>query len=416
MSRRLLSLAVLGMFASAPALAADPVSITFWHYQTANKDDLVAQIDAFMAENPDIRVVEQYKDNNTMAAEIQAATLAGRAPDVGQVLSRLTIGLVRNANPTPLDSGEDGGAFLENILPNFLEIGTYEGRPYLAPHSFGLPVVYVNRDIFREAGLDPDQPPATWQDVREAARTITQNTGKIGFYVSTGGRDVAPQQMMVNAGADMLSPDFTRATFATPDAIAAMQLWADMVHEDGSMSTLTERENTSLFLGGQVGMMVQSVASFQGARRAAEGVFDLGVAPYPRWGDKPQRLANSGAGLMIYSQDERRRAAALRFIAWLMQPEVSNRWAVTSGYMPVAPGAQNDPIVTAYLAEEPRWRVAIDQMGALVPTARWPGSRVVEIQIVLENMVEALKQGAGTAAELVPAAEAEITRLIAQGS
>ena len=54
---------------------------------------------------------------------------------------------------------------------------------------------------------------------------------------------------------------------------------------------------------------------------------------------------------------------------------------------------------------EPRWRVAVDQMQDTIPTARWPGNRVVEIQIVIENMVQALVQGRGTAAELVPAAE-----------
>jgi GNAT superfamily N-acetyltransferase len=89
---------------------------------------------------------------------------------------------------------------------------------------------------------------------------------------------------------------------------------------------------------------------------------------------------------------------------------------VQSGYLPIAPGAKNADIVRAYVAEEPRWGVALAQMDDLVSTARWPGTRVVEIQIVLENMVSALWQGKGRAATLVPAAEKEITRLIAAGA
>lgn len=416
MRQLIISLAALWVAGIQPSLAADPVTITFWHYQTANRERLVEQIDAFMQENPEIRVEEQSKGVSTLAAEIQAASIARRAPDVGQILSRLTLGLVANAAPTPLDAGPDEGAFLQNILPNFLEIGTVGERPYLVPHSFGVPVLYINRDLFEEAGLDPDAAPRTWEEVRTVARQITEKTGNFGLFVSTGGRDVSPQQMMVNAGAEMLSEDGTRATFATPEGIAAMQLWQDMAVTDRSMSVLSERENNALFMAGRIGIFVGSVASFQGIKRNVEGVFDLGVAAFPTWGDTPRRVPNSGSGLMIFSQDETRRAAAFRFVEWLMRPDVSNNWAVVSGYMPVAPGAREDAAITAYLAEEPRWEVAVAQMDDLVATARWPGSRVVEIQIVLENMVEALKQGRGTAAELVPAAEAEITRLIAEGT
>lgn len=416
MRQFLISLAALCAVSTGPALAADPVTITFWHYQTSNKDRLVEQIDAFMKENPDVRVEEQYKSVGTLAAEVQAAVIAGRAPDIGQILSRLTLGLVANANPVPLDAGPDKGAFLENILPNFLEIGKVGGKPYLVPHSFGVPVLYINRDLFREAGLDPDMPPKTWEDVRKVALQIKEQTGNYGLFVSSGGRDVQPQQMMVNAGAEMLSADSSRATFATPEAIAAMQIWQDMAVTDKSMTTFSERENSSLFVAGKVGIMVGSVASFQGLRRNTEGVFDLGVGHFPTWGDKPRRVPNSGSGLMIFSQDEKRREAAFRFVSWLMDPVVSAQWAVTSGYMPVAPGARNAEVIVSYLAQEPRWEVAVSQMDDLVPTARWPGNRVVELQIVIENMFEGLKQGRGTASELVPAAEAEINRLIAAGS
>ncbi|MBX3539124.1 MAG: ABC transporter substrate-binding protein [Chelatococcus sp.] len=416
MRRLLAPMAALALFAVGQAQAADPVTINFWHYQTSNREDLTRTIDDFMAKNPDIKVREQFKDNNNLATEVQAAALAGRAPDVAQLLSRLTIGLVMNTKPVALDSGPDKGAFLKNVAPNFLTIGTYQGHPYAVPHSFGTPIVYYNKDLFRAAGLDPQKPPRTWQEMRELARQIKTNTGKHGLFVSTGGRDVGPQQMIVNTGADMLSADFSRATFATPDAIASMQLWQDMAVTDKSLAVFTERENTSLFMAGQIGMMVTSVASFQGAKRSTEGVFELGIGHYPTWNDKPRRVPNSGAALMVFSQDEKRREATFRFLAYLMQPEVSNRWAVESGYLPIAPGAQQAEVIKQAVAKEPRWGVAVAQMDDLVATARWPGSRVVEIQIVLENMVQALWQGKAPASELVPAAEAEISRLIAQGS
>jgi transcriptional regulator of acetoin/glycerol metabolism len=95
---------------------------------------------------------------------------------------------------------------------------------------------------------------------------------------------------------------------------------------------------------------------------------------------------------------------------------VTNPWAVESGYLPLDPRASDSALVRDYLAKEPRWRVAVDQMQDTIPTARWPGNRVVEIQIVIENMVQALVQGRGTAAELVPAAERQVSAIIAQSS
>ena len=112
----------------------------------------------------------------------------------------------------------------------------------------------------------------------------------------------------------------------------------------------------------------------------------------------------------VYGGSSRLRGAG----PFLMRPEVTSRWSWTSGYLPLAPNALDDAGLRDYLEREPRWRIPVAQMLDTVITARWPGNRVVEIQIVLENMVQALMQGSGPASTLVPRAEAEITRLIAE--
>lgn len=416
MFKKLIRAAVLaGSLLGASAQAAEPITIQFWHYQTANRQDLTDIVKEFMSANPDIKVQEVFKDVGKMATEIQAASLVGRAPDVAQVLGRLTLGLTVNAKPVPLDSGPDKGAFLKEIAPNFLEIGSYKGHIYAVPHSFGTPITFINRDLFRQAGLDPDNPPRTWEELRKVARQIKEKTGKFGLMIYTSGRDVSQQQMLVNSGPKMFSDDFTHATFATADGIAAMQMWQDMAVTDKSLTIFTERENLSMFMSGQIGIMVHSSATLPSAIRSSQGVFDLGMAHFPTWGDKPRRVPNSGSALMMFSQDEKRREAAFRFMAHMMKRDITNRWAIASGYLPVAPGARNDEAIRSFIAKEPRWGVAVDQMDDLVVTARWPGSRVVEIQTVLENMVQALWQGKAPAATLVPAAEADVTRLIADG-
>jgi ABC-type glycerol-3-phosphate transport system substrate-binding protein len=398
------------------ARAQAPTNITIWHYQTGNAQALRDVLGLFHAANPDIRVTEVGKDVDTIATEIQAAAMARRQPDVGQVLARLVVGLVRNAAAVKLDSGADHGAFLQNVLPQFRAIGELDGKPYAVPHSFGTPVVYWNKTIFRAAGLDPERAPADWDELVAMGRQIRARTGHYAVFISQGGRDVAVQQMMVNAGATMLSPDLTRATFATPGAIAAMQMWQDMAVTDRIHSTLSEREQTTLWLGGQIGMFIGSVASFQGFLRDTAGKFEFGLGHYPLWRGLPRRVPNSGSTLMVFSPDAQRRAAALRLVAFMMRPEITNRWSWTSGYLPVAPDPLQDAGLRGYLEREPRWRIPVEQMSDTVITARWPGNRVVEIQIVLETLVQSLMQGHGKAGELVPRAEADVSRLIAESS
>lgn len=400
------------LLATVQAGAQTLTTVTLWHYQTGNREALREVLNRFEALNPGIKVTDVLKNNETMASEIQAAALANRAPDIGQVLGRLVVGMIRNAGAQPLDGIPDGDALMKNILPNFLDIGRFQGRVYAVPHSFGTPIVYINRDIFREAGLNPDQPPVTWADMRSAARQITERTRKIGLYIAQGGRDVAAQQMMTNTGADMMNAELTRATFSTPETIEAMQLWQDMAQVDKSYGLLSERELGALFMGGQIGMTIQSVATFQEAKRNSVGKYDLGIAPFPIWKNLPRRVANSGSTMLVFSRDATRRAAAMKVLAHLMSPDITNAWAVDSGYLPLDPNARSAKVVQDYLAQEPRWKVAVDQMTDTIPTARWPGNRVVEVQIVIENMVQALVQGKGKATDLVPKAERDVTAII----
>jgi multiple sugar transport system substrate-binding protein len=398
------------------AAGTDTVSINFWHYQTSNVDALQAMIAGFMEKNPDVKVIEQFKHQDNMGAEIQAAAMAGRAPDVAQVISRITLGLVQNARPVAMQEAPDGGAFLNGIASNFLEIGRYDGKLYALPQSFGTLIVYYNKDLFRAAGLNAETAPATWDDIRAAARQITEKTAKPGLFILRAGRDIAPQTMLVNAGAEILSPDLTRATFATPDGIEAMQLWQDMAVTDKSLSVLSDKEGTALFSAGQMGILIRSVASLRGLIRDTAGVFELGVTNYPRWKNRARRTPNTGASLMMFSREERKREATFRFLAYMMSPEMTNHWSLVSGYLPMAAGARDSDVIRAAVAAEPRWGTGISQMDDLVATARWPGSRAIEMQIAMENMMEQVWHGTAPAREIVPAAEAEITQLIAQGT
>src|SRR5690606_34724810 len=80
-------------------------------------------------------------------------------------------------------AGEEAYAELtEGMIPQGLELGKVDGKTYGLAYTFSTPILYYNADLFREAGLDPDNPPQTWEEVKAAGEAIVANTDAEGFF------------------------------------------------------------------------------------------------------------------------------------------------------------------------------------------------------------------------------------------
>ena len=402
----------LALFATLVTSAAYAVEITFYHYQQGNLPALRAILDDFEKENADIKVRDVFKPSRNITADVQAALAAGRPVDVATVIGKNIIFFLNNTPAVPLNV--DGDAqWLDAYLPNFLDLGRVGDRIFAIPHAYGTPMIYINGDIFRAAGLDPKDPPKTWDEVMQYARQIKDRTGKAGvahLHASMG--DYGTMVMVTNAGSTYLTKDGSKAKFDDANGIAVLQMWQDLA-TSGVMPVANDRQWSSAFQAGQMGMYITSSAALRSFLKASDGKFELGVANYPLWRDQPRRVNNSGGALMLYSPPGERRDAALKLLKYLSRQDISNRWSRESGYMPVIQDPTADPVMREYIETFPYVRPVIEQMAQTVPTATWPAEGTLEAQTTVRAMLDELWAGKRPAAEIVPEAVAKVNAALA---
>lgn len=403
-----------GLSVIRPA-AAETIELRLLHYmdETGNRAVLREILDRFEQANPGIKVQDVATATEHVVPDAQAAVAARRPFDVAQVLTRLAIGARAVTNARPFSESPDGGKFMEQFTPNLRDLGQFEGKYFLSPHSLGTPLLYYNKDIMTQAGLDPEKPPRTLQEMQAMAREVRKGTDAYGAYILTGGLDLGPQTLMRLAGSKYLEGN--RAVFDSPEGIAAMQYWQDLAKED-LLPKVSDRDAANIFGAGKLAFYLSTSARLAGITKGAKGKFDLGVTEVPAWEGVPVQVPNSGSGMMVTAQQPERIAAAFKLVAFLAQPEITNYWSRSTGYMPVANDPLADPETKAFVAENPFYGALVAQMRNTVATALWPGDRVVEGQTVVANLVTDLWEGKGTAAELVPKAAAEVTRILEEST
>lgn len=403
----------LALMATGTAMAE--TEIAFYHYQSGGSYDVFRGIlDEFEAANPDITVRDIFAQSEQITAEVQAALAAGRPVDIATVIGKNIVFFLNNTGAVDMVAASKGDtAWLDGYLPNFLDLGRVDDAVYAIPHAYGTPMLYYNKDIFTQAGLDPEAPPLTWDEFLAAGKTIAETTGLAGgahLHASMG--DYGTMVMVNNAGASYLNADGTKAEFDTPEGIAALQNWQDMA-TSGMMPIAGDTDWSAAFNAGQMGMYITSSAGLRGTVAAAEGKFELGVANYPLFGDKPRRVSNSGAALMLYAPEGERRDASMALLRFISQKEVANRWSRESGYMPLIQDPLSDPAMAAYVADFPYVRPVIAQMADTIPTNVWPAKGTLEAQTEIRAMLDELWAGERPAAEIVPEVVARVNAALA---
>ena len=320
------------------------------------------------------------------------------------------IHFLNNTPAVPLNAEPAKAKFLDNYLPVFLDIGRVGTKVYAVPHAYGTPMVYYNKDLFRKAGLDPEQPPRTWDEVIQASLVIKQKTGVMGMgHLHAAMRDYGTMLMVTNAGGKYLSGDGRCALFDEPAGIAGVQLWQDLVVKYKVMPVAEDRQMQAAFNSGQLAMYITSSASLGGTVASTKGRFELGVANYPVFKEGMKRKTpNSGAALMMYSPAGPRRDASLRLLAYLSDRKIANRWSRESGYMPLSKNPLSDPDMAKYVSSFPLVQPVIAQMSDTVPTATWGEKGALEAQTIVSNLMDSLWANQGQALKLVPEAVARM--------
>lgn len=341
-----LSLAtIIAMMGSAQAAT----EIQFWHSMEGALGERVNElVENFNKSQSDYVVKPNYKGNygESMNAGI-AAFRAGNAPDILQVFEVGTATMM-NAKGAIQPVQEMSELVGDPIDPSqFLgAVGGYysssDGKLVSMPFNSSTPVLYYNKDAFKKAGLDPDSPPKTWEEVAAAAKKVREAGYECGYTTSW------PSWILLENFAAWHNTPFAsedngfgglnaRLEIDTPLFVDHLTFLANMSKE-GSF-TYGGRGDTSnaLFTSGKCGMFTGSSGNRANIQKT--GQFEFGTSSLPYYADvqdAPQNSIIGGASLWVFAdKPEDKYKGITQFFKYISSPEQAAAWHQATGYVPV---------------------------------------------------------------------------------
>lgn len=375
-------------------------------------DGLVAD---FEAANPDIDVEAIYAGNyNDARIKALAALQSGEPAQLSVMFSIDIYDLIEQDAIVAFDDiveTDEERAWLDSFYPALMENGQTLGKTWGIPFQRSTIVMYYNKDMFREAGLDPENPPATWDELTKAAKALTDaDAGRYGLMIpSTGYPYWMFGALSMQSGQVLMNGNGTETYFDDPAVIEALEYWRALgaeygVMPEGTIEWGTLRQN---FLEGKTAMMWHSTGNLTAVKNNAD--FDFGVAMLPA---KTQRGTPTGGGnFYIFketSEDDRR--AAMRLIRHLTSPEVAADWSIKTGYIGISPASYQTEALQKYVEEFPPAKVARDQLN--YATAELSTYQTGRVRKLLDDAIQAALTGQKEPAEALQEAQTQAERLL----
>lgn len=379
---------------SLPALdPANPTKVTFYSYSLAlptmkaGMEQLIDEFNETAGKEKGV-VVEGVPDATFQ--QYKADISAGKPVDIVQHAfstldsSRLSLGFKAYEDVFPK---EELDKHLEGISPNALELGKIDGKMYGLAFTFSTPILFINGKLFEEAGLDPNTPPKTWDEVKKAALQIKEKTGKDGFGLAPN-NGWTTEGIILSNGGTILSADRKQVEFAGDKSVEAIRMWQDLYHS-GAHAVGSDTEVSEQFMAGNLGMLIQSTSMYSGIKKASEaGGWKVYGAGLPQFGDQPSIPVNSGSVLAVRPDSDIKAAAVWEFVKFV----TGNRGytIITSqiGYLPLRTSLADDPNgLKDFVEANPLYRINLDQLSRIHPVAIWPGEYAAEIATAFTDAI-----------------------------
>lgn len=348
---------------------AEKVEIAFWHAMSGDNGQALEDIvNKFNEQSDTVEVEAIYQGSyDDSLNKLRAVGGSSEAPAIVQVFEIGTKYMSESGFITPMQEFIDEEDFDVSMLEsNILSYYTLDDQLYSMPFNTSNAVMFYNKDKFEAAGLDPENPPKTFSEVKEAAEKLSTD-GNYGFTMATIGWFV--EQLLANQGALYLDNDNGRggeATEALVNSEAGVNIftWLDEMNKAETFTNYGSNwdDPRGPFFAEQVGMYFDSTANT--AEVIKNSSFEVGSAPFPvADGMDPQGLVVGGASLWITNQvSEDQQKAAWEFVKFTTQPEVQAEWAAATGYFPITPAAYEEEVLKNIYEEYPQFKVAVTQL------------------------------------------------------
>ena len=401
---------------------AQPVEVPFY-FPVAVGGPITKLIDQYAAdfnkENPAIKVAPIYAGSyQDTIVKALTAHKAGTPPVASVLLSTDTFTLIDEDAVVPIDNfikTADDKAWIGSFYKAFLLNGQIGGKTWGVPFQRSTIVLYWNKELFKEAGLDPNKAPATWAEMVDMATRLTKKdaAGKVtqyGIQVPSSGFPYWLFQGFTTQNDVILANEAgNQVHYDDPKVIEALQFWVDLsrkqgVHPAGVVEWGTTPKD---FMEKKVAMIWTTTGNLTNIRSNAK--FDFGVAMLPA--GKKRGSPTGGGNFFIFKKaTPAQQEAAFRFARWLTTPERAAQWGIDTGYVAVTPAAWDTPAMKKYAADFAPASVARDQLPhAVAELSTHDNQRVTK---ALNDGLQAALTGAKTPEQAMKDAQKEAERLL----
>ena len=400
---------------AAWALAASAqVEVTFY-YPVAVGGPITKIVDQMAAdfekENPNIKVKPVYAGSyQETIVKALTAHKSGTPPVTAVLLSTDMFTLIDEDAIVPFD-GIDTAPYYKAFLAN----SQTGGKTWGIPFQRSTIVLYWNKELFKEAGLDPNRPPANWNEMLQYAQKLTKrdasgNVSQWGVQIPSSGFPYwLFQGLTTPNGVELMNAAGTETYFDKPEVVEALQYWVDLgrkhkVHPTGVVEWGTTPKD---FFERKVAMIWTTTGNLTNVKNNAK--FDFGVAMLP---EKKRRGSPTGGGnfYVFKKATKEQQAAAVKFAQWMTAPERAAQWGIDTGYVAVRGDAWQTPKMQEYVKGFPVAAVARDQLQhSVAELSTHDNQRVTK---ALNDGIQAALTGAKEPAQAMKDAQAEATRIL----
>ncbi|MBF8192206.1 extracellular solute-binding protein [Nonomuraea sp. K274] len=379
------------------------VTLTFWTHTHPPMIDLNKKLIAeYEAKNPKVKIEYQTIPNTEFGTKMLTSLSTGAGPDIINMDDNALRGeyIPKNlvAPVDPAAFGKSSPADLESgYVPGTLDgAKDAKGTLYGVPSEFNGTAFAINTKHFEDAGLDPDQPPKTWQEVIEAGKALNQAGHKQAFnflYLHSGWYGQWFQTLTNQTGGAILSPDGKAPALQSPGTKQALDLWVELARTSGIADPKTSSRDATVpfqdLAGGTQSMAVVYPWAMEQIRQSNPDTYkDLAVVPLPQANpDKP--VSRVYGYFWAVSKASEQQAEAWKFVSYLASQH--DRWLSDVNFVQPVTGWQDsapakkipsiDVIADAYAQGRydqvgPHWNEVLDIVRKAVDEAVFDGKPV----------------------------------------
>jgi multiple sugar transport system substrate-binding protein len=351
---------VLVLLSVSATFAQDAVTLTMWS-RDSNQAFLRQLADAWNASHTNQVEVTIIPGSDFMT-RVGTGFAAGEVPDLLPVDLIYVPEFAKAGQLTDITEFAKALPYFDQLSPSHMRLATYEDKIYAVPFAAEGSVLLYNKGLFEQAGLDPEKPPTTWDEIYEYAKAITAlGNGVYGYYFSgscAGCNAFTYLPLIWASGGDVLTEDGLEATIDTPEVRAALEfykkMWDEGLIPPGAQAD-TGTDFLNAFTQGNIGMAGSGAFSISVLKNDYPDI-DFGLTFLP--GQEGGVSSFAGGDSIAIPKGAKNVEAAFEFIAWALTDDVQIEMFAKTGQLPL----RIDLAENKYFEEDPRLTVNAEAM------------------------------------------------------